>query len=252
MRKHYHHHVMDNQQNQSADSLEWKESQAPLARIEKIQRYLGLLVAVALIFLVSVPVRKHSYLMFDNYFDRTTVGYLLKVNSAHGRRVIAQASVAEACADFVLDTEVEAVPTTRLRAYCSPTAFFDGLSSWSMGIDKLLEVEPTIKAKLSTFRALSLQDRETRGLVKVAMQPWTPELVTSARPLVIAMLNEYQRSKDWLRMARLQLSIFIVLLAVGCVAFRNEVGALILSPFRLLFGVGRGAAKVASEVHKRI
>lgn len=227
----------------------------PTSTIEKLQRYLGLLVAIALVAFVVYPVEETPRGM-KRYLERTALNTLI-MQLPHGKRARALESDALACAEFVVETSPGMAPAQGidymgLNTRCVPERLFGGLASGGVGFGELLEADPDFYEKLDNYIDHRKRVALVRGYAADAIPPWTPELVDSGRPVVILLLNEYQRSVDWLSMARVLMSALLLILAGCCVILRNEVGALLLSPIRLLFGVGRGAAKVASEVHKRV
>lgn len=238
--------------------------------MNKLKRYLGLAVAVALLALAFVPFEKNSYYPMASKATPLDGTVLAKLTGAGGRDMDLWAYATDYINRCVPFQETSRRSNARYGAQTcegNDHLFSTTAHEYETELSKFEPALPTLrKAYLATPKVLkeaaptsalaSLLSGATttnsiylRGLEGPVRDPQSLKLELQ----IGTAMSKYLQSVH----GSIATSIYLVhglaiLLFIGLVFARESVGALLLWPFSLIFGAAKAGTKVAKSLHDKV
>ncbi len=243
--------VKDTDHNHSQGSAKADErtpgpSEIP-SGMEKLQRYLGLVAGIAILVIAFYPHGGYKGRLGD-LLDRSLIDGVV-VEAAKYTRVRYSSDQLWNCQLFLKATDPSQASDlmwheSRNWHKCDPSKLFQASRSGVHELD-FHDGQKAIAQAIAEFEITRSRLPPGRGLAGEPVPPWTPELIEFIRPHVVTMVDEFESGAASVAMAKKVLGVLFIALALACIAFRQQVGALLLAPFRV-------ARDLATGLHRRV
>lgn len=223
--------------------------------MSKLKRYIGLLVALFVLVLTfgpAGPEYRNAYYPSAarlTFLTDTVAGDLAKPEKEFVDMWRAVSDYMNRCPPF---TEVKR-PQWGLRG--SNSCEGDG---WSFGtlaklhLADLKPYEPEISKLVDQYTTWSEKYVPKPRDVFNPYPPRDPRILAIEKRIGTAEAKYLNDNKGKVLVPLYLLHGFLVLLALLIVIFREEVGALVLSPLTLLFGLGKAGGRAAKSLHDKV